>query len=87
MAKLTQRPTVQVEAVLTVNEAELRALDALAGYGDDAFIRAFYEKLGEAYMREHENGLREFLKTIRSLAPSILNRADAARAAFTEGSV
>jgi hypothetical protein len=84
MAKLTQRPVVDVSATFTVNEAELRALDALAGYGDDAFIKAFYEKLGSAYMLEHEHGLREFLQSVRNFAPAILHRADAARKAFTE---
>lgn len=82
MAKLTQQPTVMVEATFTVNEVELRALDALAGYGDDAFIKMFYKELGQHYMKPYEAGLREFLQTVRNFAPSIIRRTDDARKAF-----
>jgi hypothetical protein len=82
MAKLSQRATVQVEVAFTVDEAEARALDALVGYGDDAFIQAFYEKLGKAYMRDHEKGLRSFFKSVRELMPPILSRATSAREVF-----
>lgn len=84
MAKITQQPTVTVEATFTVNEAELRALDALAGYGDDAFIKMFYKDLGTTYMKPHEAGLREFLTSIRSIAGGIINRTDNARKAFNK---
>lgn len=82
MAKLTQQPAVTVEATFTVSEAELRALDALAGYGDDAFIKVFYEELGTSYMKPHEAGLREFLQTVRNFAPTIIRRTNDARKAF-----
>lgn len=82
MASITAKPTVTVSATFTVNEAELRALDALAGYGDDAFIKMFYKDLGSTYMKPHEAGLREFLKSIRSIAGGIISRTDAARKAF-----
>lgn len=82
MAKLVQQPTVNVEATFTVSEAELRALDALAGYGDDAFIKMFYKEMGQHYMKPYEAGLREFLQTVRSFAPSIIRRTDDARKAF-----
>lgn len=72
MAAIVERMTVQCVVQFTVTEAEARALDALAGYGDDAFIKAFYEKLGKAYMEKHEDGLRSFLSSIRlSLGPSL----------------
>lgn len=84
MAKITQQPTVTVEATFTVNEAELRALDALAGYGDDAFIKMFYESLGKSYMQPHEAGLREFLKSIRDIAGPIIRRTVNARKEFNK---
>ncbi|QHJ81343.1 MAG: hypothetical protein [Bacteriophage sp.] len=84
MAKITQQPTVSVEATFTVNEIELRALDALAGYGDDAFIKMFYKDLGNHYMKPYEAGLREFLTSIRTLAGPIIRRTDAARKEFTK---
>ena len=82
MAKLTMRPSVNLDLTFTVNESEARALDALAGYGDDSFIAAFYDKLGKAYMDKHEAGLRSFLKDIRAFVPSALSHLDAARKAF-----
>lgn len=73
-----------LEVVLIISESEARALDALAGYGDDAFIKQFYEHLGKHYMEPHEKGLRLFLKTIRegSGIGSVLSRMDDARQVF-----
>ena len=82
MAQVTQQPKVEVTTQFTVTEVELRALDALAGYGDDAFIKVFYEHLGKAYMQKHEAGLRQFLQSVRNFAPGIIHRTDAARKAF-----
>lgn len=84
MAQITELPVVVVTAKFTVTEGELRALEALAGYGDDAFIRTFYKEMGETYLKPHEQHLREFLKSIRDIAGPILNRADKARAAFNK---
>ena len=82
MAKIAIRPSVNIDLTFTINESEARALDALAGYGDDNFIKAFYEKLGEAYMKKHEAGLRSFLKDIRAFIPDALAKLDDARKAF-----
>lgn len=86
MAKILQHATVTCEATFVVSEAELRALDALVGYGDDAFIAVFYEKLGKAYMQPHEDGLRELFKSMRAITPGILQRIDDARKIFYETS-
>lgn len=84
MAKIVGKGTVAMTVTIEISESEARALDALVGYGDDAFINAFYEKLGKSYMVKHESGLREFFQSIRSLMPSELARADNARIAFTQ---
>lgn len=84
MAKITQAPVVTVEAHFTVTEEELRALEALAGYGDDAFIRAFYEHLGTSYLKPYEKGLRQFLTSIRDIAGPIIKRTDEARKVFSK---
>ncbi|MHC4179286.1 MAG: hypothetical protein ACYSWU_17370 [Planctomycetota bacterium] len=68
-----------------INEVEARALDALAGYGDNAFIEAFYEKLGKAYMRNHEDGLRSFLTTIRDVVTPAIGMVDDARKQIGQG--
>lgn len=82
MAKIIAHPTIDVMLRFVVNESEARALDAMAGYGDDAFIRVFYEKLGKAYMEKHEVGLRLFLKSIRDIMPGLLSKVDAAHKVF-----
>lgn len=83
MAKLEAKTKLELSVSFTVNESELRALDALAGYGDEAFLEMFYKTLGEAYMKPHEAGMREFLKSIRTVASPILSQTDKARKAFT----
>lgn len=73
---------IELELAFVVTEVEARALEAMAGYGDDAFIKVFYEKLGEHYMRDHEAGLRSFLKNCRDTIPQHLGKIDRARKAF-----
>jgi hypothetical protein len=82
MAQITQKPTVTLELNFRVTEAEARALDALVGYGDDAFIAAFKEKLGKVYIEDHEAGLRSFFQSVRGFVPPLLERANKARKAF-----
>lgn len=65
MAATETTARITFSATLTLSESECRALDAIVGYGDDAFIKAFKEKLGEAYLRDHEAGLRSCFDAIR----------------------
>lgn len=71
--------TLTFSSSLTLSEVEIRALDALVGYGDDAFIKVFYEKLGQGYMRDHEKGLRSFFSTVREEVLPALHDIDTAR--------
>ncbi len=64
--------SVGITATLTLNESQLRALEALASYGDDAFLKAFYIKLGRHYMQPFERDLRELFSLIRSEVPTAL---------------
>lgn len=70
---------ITVRGTFHCTEIELRALDALVGYGVESFIKVFYEKLGRHYMEPHEKGLREFFKTIENNVPGTLRRVDQAR--------
>lgn len=63
---------VSITATLTLAEGQLRALDALAGYGDEAFFKAFYLKLGKYYMQPVERDLRELFAMIRNEVPMAL---------------
>lgn len=82
MAKILQRATIEASAVFTVDEEEMRALDAMVGYGFKQFLSTFQKHLGESYMRGHENGLRRFFESIGAVVSPILSRADDARAVF-----
>ncbi|TXH51878.1 MAG: hypothetical protein E6Q97_17520 [Desulfurellales bacterium] len=79
MAQICVKATLDVKATFTIDEEEARALDALAGYGEDAFIKAFYDVLGKAYMKNHEDGLRRFLGSIRNVVNPALALADQAK--------
>lgn len=84
MARISAQPKISLELTFTVSESEARALDALAGYGDDAFIEKFKASLGSYYMQDHEQGLREFLRSIRDIASVHIRALDKARKAFVE---
>lgn len=84
MAQATVNPKLDISISFTINEEEARALDALSGYGDDAFIKAFKEKLGEAYMKNHEQGLRSFLRSIRAIVSGGLATLEQSRQLFRE---
>lgn len=82
MASIVAKPTIELRVTFALSESEARALDALVGYGDDAFIKVFYEHLGKAYMENHEVGLRSLFKSTREVLPGILSMTDNARKAF-----
>jgi hypothetical protein len=82
MATIEHKPKLELEVRLILNEGEVRALDALVGYGDDAFMSAFKEKLGKYYIENHEQDLRRLFKSLRAEIPPILERLKAAKEAF-----
>jgi hypothetical protein len=84
MATIVQKPSVQVSATFQYNEEELRALDALVGYGTKEFLETFYKHMGKAYLEPHEKALVSLFENIRSTVPGILSRADRARKSFNE---
>ena len=79
MAHFNNKPVLHAQATITFNEIELRALDAMTGYGADAFLEVFYEKLGKAYMRPHEAGLRSLFSTINPPVHEALHNVNEAR--------
>ena len=83
MTRLMQVPVVEVSATIKLTEPELRALEALAGYGDDAFLKIFFQYLGTAYLKPHTAGIKSLFAVIRSDLNPILHRADSAKKAFS----
>ncbi|WP_315132894.1 hypothetical protein [Achromobacter marplatensis] len=82
MGRFQQQPHVETRATIELSEVEMRALEALIGYGVQPFLDVFYQHMGKHYLRPHEAGIRSLFKTIGSDIPAVLRRADAARQAF-----
>ena len=82
MEKIKTQSSVEVNLILSISEAEARALVAMTGYNADNFLKFFYEMLGTHYLKPHEAGLRSLFETIRAELPAHLKRADNARQAF-----
>lgn len=85
MAKLEGRPVLSLSIVVVLTEEEAAALDALAGYGVESFLKVFYEKMGKAYLQPHEAGLRSLFDSILNGECSVkhlLNCARVSREAF-----
>lgn len=76
---ITITTDVSIKATIELSEGDLRALDAMAGYGADAFLRAFYIKLGQHYMKPFERDLRGLFKRIQGTVPLALAGVEAAR--------
>lgn len=74
MSNLIISTEIKVTATLELTEGQLRALEALSGYGPDAFFKAFYVKLGKAYMQPVEADMRELFSLINSQVPSALRQ-------------
>ena len=79
MAEFRTRTHIEARAQIEFGELELRALEAMTGYGADAFLKVFYDKLGHHYMQPHEAGLRSLFKTIGPPVGEALRQVDEAR--------
>lgn len=72
---------VSLTLSVTLGEQEALALIALSAYGTDAFLKTFYEKMGESCLKPHELGLRSLFDLTGDISVH-LARADKAREAF-----
>lgn len=55
----------ELEVHFVLNYEQAKALDAMAGYGADAFLEVFKSKLGKHYITPYENGIRSLFAEIR----------------------
>lgn len=62
---------IEFKVKCELTEGELRALDALVGYGFDNFIKAFYSGLGKHYLQPYEKDLKSLFDTVESLRPKL----------------
>ena len=82
MATVQGKHEIQLRVTLSLTEPEARALEALACYGTDDFLKTFYEKMGKSYLEPHEAGLRLLFESINANLPRVLKAADDARKYF-----
>lgn len=80
--EVTSNSTMGFNVYLKLTESEARALDALVGYGFDAFIKVFYAHMGKHYMQPHEDGLKSLFESVRAEIPKHLNRINKTREIF-----
>jgi hypothetical protein len=80
MAELISTPRLSLNVQFELNHAEAAALDAIAGYGVEEFVKVFYGHLGKAYLQPHEHGLRSLFNSVRKQLPPIVERYENARA-------
>lgn len=82
--KLDNEVTVHYECTLHLTEDEMRALDALTGYGFRPFLKVFYAEMGRHYLKPYEKGLQEFFAKIRTEGVPQLKAIDDARGRLEE---
>jgi hypothetical protein len=82
MALINAKHDLQLKVTFEISEEEAQALNVISQYGDEAFIKAFAEKLSPESMRLHNKGLRKFLKSCRESIPRILEQTEMARKTF-----
>ncbi len=81
-AKLNHRITTT--ATLVLDEVEIRALDAMTGYGHESFLRAFKEKLGQSYLHDHEQGIVRLFEAVDRVCRPAIAEVDKARKLLAE---
>ena len=70
MTRVTNSLSVEFTTTITLTEMEIHALEALVGYGADAFLELFKKTCGVSYIRGAEDGIKTLFHTIaRDVAP------------------
>ncbi len=75
---------VTVTATLKLDEVEIRALDAIVGYGVESFLRVFKEQLGKGYIRGYEGGVVSLFKAVDECCKPAIAQVDKARRLLKE---
>ncbi len=82
MAKIEERPTIELEVTIRLTEVEARYLYNLASYNHDTILKALEAATGTAYTKEYNQGFHLFLQGCESLGDAI-RKTDQARMVFT----
>ena len=63
-------------ATLLLNERELRALDAMVGYGEESFLNCFYKKCGTYYLKPYEDGVHSLFDKVAKISQDSIREID-----------
>lgn len=77
--KTSTHVAIDFSATITLNEAEVRALDGMFGYGPDAFLKGFYKQCGKNYVQPFESGVRSLHESVASQARQAISEIDELR--------
>ena len=65
---------IKISVELTLSEA--RALNQIASYNVNDFLKLFYQHLGKSYLHPHEAGVIQLFETAKELLGSEIYKAD-----------
>lgn len=82
MSRFITKARIEVSASINLTESELRALEALASYDVEQFLKFFYGNIGTHALKPHESGIRSLFAAVRSEVPALLQSFSQARKAF-----
>ena len=83
MTQVRTKTRVRFSVTFDLDETQARALDAMVGYGADAFFETFY-KMGKHYMQPYEGGMRSLFEAVDKQVRPQLAVVDRARKAIEE---
>lgn len=69
--KIKSNISVNFTVTCELTEGDLRALDALVGYGFDDFLKAFYQHMGKSYLEPYEKDLKTLFEKINAIRPEL----------------
>jgi len=65
-----------IEATVTFDEVQLRALDGMLGYGKEAFLKCFYTQCGTYYLKPYEAGVDSLFDKLKQEVSDALHKID-----------
>jgi len=75
-AEIKSKVDLDLKIQLTVSLAEARALHEIIKFGNDAFLKVFYEHLGKSTLKQQEAGLISLFNTIRDNIPARIHESE-----------
>lgn len=80
--EVVQKPSMEFAVNIQLTEGEARAWDAIVGYGWEAFISVFEEKLGKHYIAPYKVDAKRMFEQTRSTIGMQLHGIEAAKKAI-----